>query len=272
LATTMSFLSARHAELTEFLDALAAEANHCEDVALRNRIDQLYDRIEHAERVLGVVANLTSDEDSSEPSHRHPDQAEHLVLQLKIEHLGVEPPVWRRILLPSDSSFWDLHVAIQDAMGWHDRHLHAFSFLGTPERIGIPLDDDPAAIRPGWLHRVEEHISCSRPLALYEYDFGDSWFHEIRFEDVRDAITGATYPQCLAGERRCPPEDCGGAERYKEFLEAISDPTHPEHTDFMDWMKLTSGSFDPEAFSPQDVRFTAPSRRLRSLLNEQGTG
>ncbi|OFW13207.1 MAG: hypothetical protein A3H29_03900 [Acidobacteria bacterium RIFCSPLOWO2_02_FULL_67_21] len=32
--------------------------------------------------------------------------------------------VWRRIHVPEHYSFWDLHVAIQDAMGWQDCHLH----------------------------------------------------------------------------------------------------------------------------------------------------
>lgn len=42
------------------------------------------------------------------------------VLRIKVTLLGVKPPVWRRILVPCDYTFWDLHVAIQDAMGWTD--------------------------------------------------------------------------------------------------------------------------------------------------------
>jgi hypothetical protein len=30
---------------------------------------------------------------------------------------GTDPLIWRRIQVPLDHSFWDLHVAIQDAMG-----------------------------------------------------------------------------------------------------------------------------------------------------------
>jgi hypothetical protein len=32
----------------------------------------------------------------------------------------------REKLVPASYSFWDLHVAIQDAMGWEDYHLHEF--------------------------------------------------------------------------------------------------------------------------------------------------
>lgn len=40
------------------------------------------------------------------------------VFQFRITFLDVKPPVWRRIQVPADYSFWDLHVAIQDSMGW----------------------------------------------------------------------------------------------------------------------------------------------------------
>ena len=48
------------------------------------------------------------------------------VFQFRVELLEISPPIWRRILVPSDYNFWDLHVAIQDSMGWEDRHLHYF--------------------------------------------------------------------------------------------------------------------------------------------------
>ena len=53
------------------------------------------------------------------------------IYQLKISLSGSRPLIWRRILIPSDVSFFDLHVAIQDAMGWFDSHLHQF-FIGSP--------------------------------------------------------------------------------------------------------------------------------------------
>ncbi len=46
------------------------------------------------------------------------------VLQFRIELNGIFPLIWRRILVPTDYNLWDLHVAIQDAMGWTDSHLH----------------------------------------------------------------------------------------------------------------------------------------------------
>ncbi|HKX32594.1 MAG TPA: hypothetical protein VJ302_33220, partial [Blastocatellia bacterium] len=43
----------------------------------------------------------------------------------------------------------------------------------------------------------------------YEYDFGDCWRHEVTVEKIRPPQEGESYPQCIAGARACPPEDCG---------------------------------------------------------------
>ena len=67
------------------------------------------------------------------------------VYQFKITLRGIRPPIWRRIQVPDNYTFWDLHVAIQDAMGWFDAHLHAFEvanpITGFAEEIGIPDED-----------------------------------------------------------------------------------------------------------------------------------
>jgi len=77
------------------------------------------------------------------------------VYQFKITLKGTKPPIWRRIQVPETYSFWDLHVAIQDAMGWEDYHLHEFTFVlpktGIKVRIGLPMEDDfGETILPDW--------------------------------------------------------------------------------------------------------------------------
>ncbi len=54
------------------------------------------------------------------------------------------------------------------------------------------------------------------------------------------------YPQCLEGERACPPDNVGGLRDYAEYLEAISDPNHEPHRELLDW----KGPFNPDAFNP----------------------
>jgi hypothetical protein len=59
---------------------------------------------------------------------------------------------------------------------------------------------------------------------------------------------------------------------YEAFLQAITDPKHPDHDDMLDWI---GGSFDPEAFSVDDVnRVLSQSwpKKLRDLLKKAGSG
>jgi hypothetical protein len=55
------------------------------------------------------------------------------ILQFRIELLGIQPLIWRRIQVPGEYTFWDLYVAIQSAFAWNDSHLHEFK-VTNPER------------------------------------------------------------------------------------------------------------------------------------------
>jgi len=187
------------------------------------------------------------------------------VLQVRISLVGIVPPIWRRIQIPSTCSFWDLHVAIQDAMGWLDSHLHSFRLPGLRRgslvQIGIP-DDVCEAGRgtlPGWEIPLEDYLHEVSPVAVYEYDFGDGWIHVVQLEARLAARTEQSYPVWLAGERKCPPEDCGGIPGYELLLEAIADPDHPEHGFLIEW---SGGTFNADDFEASDVAFDDPQARL----------
>ena len=86
----------------------------------------------------------------------------------------------------------------------------------------------------------------------YEYDFGDSWLHEVSLEKILPAKSNVQYPICSAGKRACPPEDCGGAPGYYNLLRIIKNPKHPEHDSMMEWLEE---DFDPEDFDPKGICF-----------------
>ena len=187
------------------------------------------------------------------------------VYQLKITLKGTKPPIWRRIQVPESYTFWDLHVAIQDAMGWEDYHLHEFVFtlpiMNIKVRIGIPMEDDfDETILPDWDQKIADYFSSETPKAEYTYDFGDGWQHDIILEKILPCETGVIYPRCVDGKRACPPEDCGGIGGYVEFLEAIGDPANERHEDMLNWV---GGEFDPEDFNPSEVKFDDPAKRFK---------
>lgn len=190
------------------------------------------------------------------------------IYQFKITLLGVRPQIWRRIEVPETYTFWDLHVAIQDAMGWLDCHLHEFEIPkpGTrhPDHIGIPGDEwgDDRTVLEGWHVPIARYFTLKNPIALYNYDFGDGWEHQVRLEAIVQPEPRRKYPRCLDGARACPPEDVGGVSGYWDFLKAIKNPKHPEHQELLEW---AGGSFDPERFDPTRVRFDNPKTRLKNL-------
>lgn len=207
------------------------------------------------------MARTTSSKRKPLPAH---------VYQLLVVLPRTEPLVWRRIQVPSTYSFWDLHVAIQDAMGWEDRHLHEFEFLEResqrPIRIGIPDEDfpDERPCLPGWKVPLELHLSYYSAPMRYRYDFGDGWDHTVEVEDVF-AAGSAGYPRCVGGAGACPPEDVGGTHGYAEFLRIISNPRHPERRERLDWV---GRAFDANAFDPAAVRFDDPKVRWKLAFEE----
>ena len=133
-------------------------------------------------------------------------------------------------------------------MGWQNSHMHQFVLNGkyygqdTSGDLDVEDEDD--------IRLSQIFTGRKKPRIVYEYDFGDSWRHEIRLEKVLVPEPKVKYPRCVEGARACPPEDCGGAWGYADFLEAISDKKHPEHRDMKEWI---GGKFDPEKFSVEAV-------------------
>jgi hypothetical protein len=137
-------------------------------------------------------------------------------------------------------------------MGWEYYHLHQFVIRGDLYGTLGPED----MLWDEEMHN-EEGISISQVVKggqkvrfTYEYDFGDSWQHEIVLEKTLEPEPQVMYPRCIEGERACPPEDVGGIWGYAEFLEAIADPAHEDHDERLRWV---GGKFDPEKFSVDEV-------------------
>ena len=194
------------------------------------------------------------------------------VYQFTISLKDITPTIWRRILVPENYSFWDLHVAIQDSMGWLDYHLHVFRIRRKHGHkvmeIGLPIEDDfddEPEILPGWQYSIDAYFTDIGMKCDYEYDFGDGWQHEILFEGILLREKGQKYPKCIGGARACPPEDCGGVHGYQELLKIISDPENDDYDEMMTWL---GGKFNPEEFIPEKIKFDNPNIRWKKAFTE----
>lgn len=185
------------------------------------------------------------------------------IFQFKISLKYITPQIWRRILVPVSYSFWDLHVAIQDSMGWFDYHLHEFVIInpktGKKDRIGIPDDEyDDADIIPDFERAIKDYFTPENSEAEYIYDFGDGWQHKVKLEKTLPYHADKKYPICIGGKRACPPEDCGGPWGYLNLLEALKNPVHENHEEMVEWI---GGEFDSEFFDAKSVHFDDPKKR-----------
>lgn len=138
-------------------------------------------------------------------------------------------------------------------MGWPNSHLHAFRSGDRRFEILDPESGPSFADVADFderQFRIRDLLVTPGDCLDYDYDFGDGWEHEIKYEKPLPAAPKGLPSICLAGERACPPEDCGGVPGFYHFLEALSDPKHLEHDDLLAWH---GGGFDPESFDASGV-------------------
>lgn len=173
------------------------------------------------------------------------------IYQIKVTLKYSKPPIWRRLEVPGQTRLDKLHLILQAAMGWWNAHLHQFivgqTYYGEPhpdyDMWGPEMLDESK-------YRLNQIAPREKSKFVYEYDFGDSWEHTILVEKILPPEKGVSYPRCIKGKRACPPEDVGGVWGYAEFVEAITDPNHPDHADMLEWV---GDDFDPEAFDLAEI-------------------
>jgi hypothetical protein len=169
-------------------------------------------------------------------------------LQMRIWLLGIEPPVWRRFVVPGAMPARDLVRVAERVMGWSGGHLSELHFprpAGSPRR---PL-------------LVAERLEVGDRLR-YVYDLGDCWHHELEVEALVEKGPGG--PLVLTGARACPPEDCGGVEGYDRVLALVARPRLSEDRGRRRWLAEMHPGWSPERFD-----MAAINRRLKGMKIER---
>jgi Plasmid pRiA4b ORF-3-like protein len=183
---------------------------------------------------------------------------------IRIELKDIDPTIWRRAEVPLTTSLKGLHDVIQAVMPFENYHL--FRFDVDDKRYGISDREwdhvhetlDAKNIKLGTL--VERGVSAFS----YTYDFGDDWRHSVIIENITAADPALDYPRFIDGSRRAPPEDVGGIPGFEGFLEAMTNPRHPEHQHLTEWH---GGSFDPD-----NLNLPAISDRIGKLARRRALG
>ncbi len=177
------------------------------------------------------------------------------IFGIEIVLADVVPVVRRVVEVPGEVSLAVLHEVVQEAMGWEHAHLHEFE-IGDA-RYGMPDSDWDSEVADESKTKLFRLVGAGDRFG-YVYDFGDGWEHVLTVESITVPQSGVRYPRCVAGAGACPPEDVGGVFGYEQFLEALTDPAHPEHADRVEW-------WGSDHFDPAHVDLEAINRALQRL-------
>jgi hypothetical protein len=157
--------------------------------------------------------------------------------------------VWRRITVPANITFSELHHILQAAFAWQDSHLHDFKIyeknkdgILRREQASLQLVSDEAALSYNGQVPMENEnglrLKDFLPKKIvYNYDFGDDWKHTIEVERIIHDYS-MNHPTCEDGKGNAPPEDVGGEAGFDEFLAIIHDPSHADHDQMKEWGEM----------------------------------
>lgn len=200
-------------------------------------------------------------------------QTEAAVLKVELE-LG-EYQAWRRIIVPLNYSFRELHNIIQKLYNWQDYHLHDF-FVYSEEKdeskwlnhseyhpdgykavLNLTMNQENLEYNKYELNYEEEDFELAvenefklkdlLPARIkYNYDYGDNWQHFLETEKIIEDYN-SNKPTLLDGAGTAPPEDVGGVGGFSEFMQIIANPDHEEYEMMNEWAESQSfKEYDPE--------------------------
>ena len=172
---------------------------------------------------------------------------------LRIELENSEPLIWRELEVPSNLCLTSLAQAILLAFGWNEDHLHQF-LESRKNHYATSMNELGGTLYPGTKdgsrYGVSHLLKKQGDSVLFEYDYGDSWYHKVKLKSVADYADYETKAvRLIGGANACPPDDCGGIYRYRHLVELMQKkPQSSELSEFYDWMGC---KWDPEFF-PMD--------------------
>lgn len=133
---------------------------------------------------------------------------------IKIALSGMSPMIWRRLRIPGHISLADFHHVIQIVFNWDNEHLHRFHIYGKDYGVayagGLSFSDDAHSVF------IDDFGFDVGDRFVYEYNFFESWLHDIRVEAIEARVTSPAFSFCVKGK------GMPGATRYDE-VEGVMD-------------------------------------------------
>ena len=116
----------------------------------------------------------------------------------KIDLINTEPLVSRTIKVSSETTLYLMHHIIQTVMGWENRHLYEFT-INTLRFADIRLmDEDFGVMTDVKTALLEDVFPKTGATAIYLYDFGDGWKHQLELIEINNAPINELLPSFVS--------------------------------------------------------------------------
>lgn len=222
---------------------------------------------------LEMIDNIVDDdlEDSSERLSEY-DSYPHFLPRvevykytLRVTLRGLRPAIYRKFSVPSNITLRHLSELIIDLMDWSGAHLNQFRKGNCYYSPAYQLKDRMLSDMGFAEDHKQECFTLSDILTEkgktieWEYDFGDSWIHEVKLSSIGFYEDNEPRVSFIKGERACPPEDCGGIWGYADMLEIIDKKKSrrrltAEEKERLEWFDVDPKYFDSEEFDTEYAR------------------
>ncbi len=193
------------------------------------------------------------------------------IYQLKLDILGVEPQIWRHLLIKGEMTLKKLSDAICNTFSWSGYADYYFAFMEKERGVGIRLPVNSESVS-------DFALSPSEKL-LYMYKCGNEtdWAVLITVEKFLLLDQSLQYPHCAAGQLAGPPEKCGGPDAYqrayyylsRQKSRAIETPVSKISRLEKDWYREHYRFFDPDEFDIDETNRRLLRRRLRLYRTDE---
>ena len=182
--------------------------------------------------------------------------------------------IWRELVVPSNITLELLAFVLIDAMGWEHEHLYQFIGKNNLYYVDSRRMKEEADSFMAFFSRSQYQDSEKTTLEMvlqpkgerlkFEYDFGDSWTHDLWVKGGRDYASGEEPDiRLLKAHGECPPEDCGGVWGYAELLELNKKKRKSaEDKERLEWYDI------PKDYDPEDCDFVRLQENLEALWYE----
>lgn len=177
---------------------------------------------------------------------------------LRVTLRGIKPAIYRKFCVPSNITLRHLSELLLELMGWMDEHLNQFRKADDFYAPAYQREPElPPVFGLSRTHNQEDYtlsdiLNIKGKSIEWEYDFGDSWYHDIRLSSISEYAEGEPLVTFIKGERECPPEDCGGIWGYQDLLAIYAKKKSrkrltADEKNRLEWNEMDE-DFDPEYF------------------------